>query len=173
MTHRRLPPPQAQAFVVCREIRQDDQTGEFILVGPVGHVPIPQFPASIRVSVYAHLTGGHGDYVIELQLRDAEGDAVWTWEARDPFPHPDPLVPAQLAFQAVNIEVPQAGRYDLVLLAGGDDIASQPLLIGPAAVFRGDGWGKGWAAIAPSPQRGLRQWAPSPSWRAFPVSPVY
>jgi hypothetical protein len=131
-----LPPPQVQAFVVCREIRQDDETGEFILVGPVSHVPIPQFPASIRVSVYAHLTGGHGDYVIELQLRDAEGDAVCQWQPADPLTHPDPLTPAQLAFRAVTIEVPQAGRYDMVLLAGGDDIASQPLLIGMAEVFR-------------------------------------
>ena len=73
MTIRHLPPPQAQAFVVCREITTD------------------------------------------------------------------PLVPAQLAFQAVTIEVPQAGRYDMVLVAGGDEIARQPLLIGPAEAFHGDG----------------------------------
>jgi len=26
----------------------------------VSHVPIPPFPADIRLSVYAHVTGGHG-----------------------------------------------------------------------------------------------------------------
>ena len=139
MTHRRLPAPQAQAFVVCRQITTDPQTGEFILAGPISWVPVEEFPATVRVSVYVHLTGGHGTYVLELQLRDADGDVVWSWRPRDPYPHPDPLTPAQLAFQAVTIEVPQAGRYDMVLVAGGDEIARQPLLIGPAEAFQGDG----------------------------------
>jgi len=92
----------------------------------------------IRVAVYAHVTGGHGTYTLAFQLRDAEGDDVWRWQPADPLTHPDRLTPAQLAFQAVTIEVPQAGRYDMVLLADGSDIASQPLLIGMAEVFRGD-----------------------------------
>jgi hypothetical protein len=37
------------------------------------------------------------------------------------------------------VSVDEPGRYDLVLLAAGDEIASQPVLIGPAEVFRGDG----------------------------------
>ena len=93
MTNRRLPAPQAQAFVVCREITTDPQTGEIIVIGPVSHVPIPQFPASIRLSVYAHVTGGHGTYPMEFQLRAADGDAVWTWQPADPLTHPDPLTP--------------------------------------------------------------------------------
>jgi hypothetical protein len=128
-----------QAFVVCRQITHDEQTGEFIIVGPVSHLPIPQFPASIRVAVYAHVTGGHGTYALEFELRGAEGDAVWRWQPADPLDQPDPLTPAQLAFQAVTIEVPQAGRYDMVLLADGSDVASQPLLIGMAEAFQGDG----------------------------------
>jgi len=35
MTTRRLPAPQAQAFVVCRQITHDDHTGESIIGGPV------------------------------------------------------------------------------------------------------------------------------------------
>ena len=46
---RNLPPPQVQAFVVCREITQDDRTGEIVIVGPVSHVPITEFPAVIRL----------------------------------------------------------------------------------------------------------------------------
>ena len=37
MTHRRLPAPQAQAFVACRKITNDPQTGEIVITGPVGH----------------------------------------------------------------------------------------------------------------------------------------
>lgn len=35
----------------------------------------------------------------------------------------------------LRVRVPKPGRYDLVLLAGDDEIAMQPLLIGPADVF--------------------------------------
>ena len=49
MTTHRIPAPQAQAFVVCREITQDDQTGEIVITGPVnrwraglaGREPVP------------------------------------------------------------------------------------------------------------------------------------
>jgi hypothetical protein len=139
MTTRRIPAPQAQAFVACRKITNDPQTGEIVITGPVSHVPITDFPAVIRLAVYAHVTGCHGTYPLTFELRAADGDAVWRWQPADPLDQSDPLTPTQLAFQAVTIEVPQAGRYDLVLVAGGDDIASQPLLVGPAEGFRGDG----------------------------------
>lgn len=38
----------------------------------------------------------------------------------------------------LRVSLDQPGRYDMVLLADRDDIASQPLLIGPAEVFRGE-----------------------------------
>jgi len=69
---RRLPTSQVRAFVVCREIWHNPRTNEFMLTGPVSHIPIPKFPADIRLSVYAH-----GTYPLQFQLRGADGDAVW------------------------------------------------------------------------------------------------
>ena len=37
MTTRRIPAPQAQAFVACRKITNDPQTGEIVINGPVSH----------------------------------------------------------------------------------------------------------------------------------------
>jgi len=37
MTTRRIPAPQVQAFVACRKITNDPQTGEIVIVGPMGH----------------------------------------------------------------------------------------------------------------------------------------
>jgi hypothetical protein len=76
MTNRRLPAPQVQAFVVCREEWHNLRTNEFMIAGPVSHVRVPEFPASIRLSVYAHVAGGHGTNPMEFQLRAADGDAV-------------------------------------------------------------------------------------------------
>jgi len=54
----------------------------------------------------------------------------------------DPLTPMQITFDELRLLVDEPGRYDLVLLAAGDEIARQPLLIGPANVLRGDlAWG--------------------------------
>ena len=38
MASRRIPAPQAQAFVACRNITNDSQTGEIVIVGPVGRL---------------------------------------------------------------------------------------------------------------------------------------
>jgi len=38
MPTRHLPAPQAQAFVACRAITNDPQTGEIVIVGPVSHL---------------------------------------------------------------------------------------------------------------------------------------
>jgi hypothetical protein len=110
-----------------------------VLVGPVSHVPITAFPATILLAVYAHATGSHGTYHLAFELRDAEGDVVWQWQPVDPIHHADPLTPMQITFDELLVSVPKPGRYDLALLTGDDEIARQPLLIGPVDVLRGDG----------------------------------
>jgi hypothetical protein len=74
-----------------------------------------------------------------FELRAADGDTVWQWQTVDPLHHADPLTPMQITFDELRVSVQEPGWYDLVLLAGGDEIARQPLLIGPAEVFRGEG----------------------------------
>jgi hypothetical protein len=74
---------------------------------------------------------------MRFELREADGDTVWQWTPADPLDHPDPLKPQQLAFHELVVSVEKAGRYDLVFMAGDDEIARQPLLIGPAEVFAG------------------------------------
>jgi len=93
----------------------------------------------IRLAVYAHVTGGYGTYPLTFILRAADGDTVRRKEAVSPLHHPDPLMVAQLVFEELRVSVPKPGWYDLAFLAGGEQIGRQPLLIGPAEVFRGDG----------------------------------
>jgi len=44
-----------------------------------------------------------------------------------------------LAFRELIVSVQESGRYDMVLVAGADEIARHPLLIGPAAAFAREG----------------------------------
>ena len=134
-THRRLPLPQAQAFVICREIWHNDRSNEFLLASPLSHIPIDTFPALVTVSVYAHITGGHGEYELDFLLRNAANDTVWSWGPQSPLQHEDPLMPQQVAFHDLVLEVPSPGRYELALLANGEEIGRQPIWIGTAGAL--------------------------------------
>jgi hypothetical protein len=125
----RLPTPLAQAFVVCREIYQDRRSNEFLLIRPFNRVAFRSFPARCPLAIYAHITGGHGHYQVELHLRDSEGRTVWARRWDEPLEHPDPVEPQQIAFWELVVDFPRTGRYDLVLVANGEDVASQGLWV--------------------------------------------
>jgi hypothetical protein len=132
-----LPLPQVSAFLVCNQILHDSRTKQHVLIGPVHHVPVKEFPARLRVSVYLQLRGGHGRYVLDLHLRDLEGDSHWHWRPSD-LEADDPLFPHKVIFHDLVLDVPQAGRYELVVSASEQEVASQSLWIGPREVFTAD-----------------------------------
>jgi hypothetical protein len=133
---RKPPLPLVQSFLTCQEVFRGQRSGATLLLGPTAHVPVAQFPAHIRLAVYAEFTGGHGSYQPRLCLRDAAGEVVWGWTAADPFAHDDPLLPSDVTFNDLALAVPRPGRYSLVLLLNGEEAAQRALWIGPAQAFR-------------------------------------
>jgi hypothetical protein len=133
---RKPPLPVAQSFVTCHEIFRGQRSGTPLLVGPTAHVPLAQFPAHVRLGVYAEFTGGHGSYMPRLCLRDGTGEVVWGWTAADPFTHNDPLLPSEVAFNDLTLAVPRPGRYTLVLLLNGEEAAQRTMWFGPGEAFR-------------------------------------
>jgi hypothetical protein len=120
-------PPLAQAFVVCREIFEDCRTHEFMLIGPFSALTAAGFPLAARLSVYAHLTCGHGSYEVALQLRDAEEEAIWEWTCPAPIELANPLDQHRLTLRDAILGFPKPGRYDLLLLADGQELARHAL----------------------------------------------
>src|SRR5262249_60461245 len=84
--------------------------GGFMLAGPASHVPVAPFPVEIRLSVYAHVTGGRGSYPLGFVLRDPGGEGVWHWRPAAPRGPPDPPGPQQLAFHDPLVAGPAGGR---------------------------------------------------------------
>jgi hypothetical protein len=117
------------AFVVCREIFEDCRTHEFILVAPFSNLSATAFPLVCRPSIYAHLTCGHGSYDMAMQLRDMEGNLLWEWLCPRPIRLPDPLHQHRVTLYDARLEFPRPGRYDLVLLANGEEVARHALQI--------------------------------------------
>jgi hypothetical protein len=126
---RKLPPPHAQAFLTCRQIYEDSRTREAILVGPFSGIRLSIFPSLFRMSLYAHLTGGHGTYRLALSLRDDEDEAAWGWEWPQPIEHNDPLEPYRVILHDALIGFPRPGRFALVLLANGEEVARHTLQV--------------------------------------------
>ncbi len=130
-----LPMPTVQTFLTCNEIFVDPLKRATILFGPSAHVPIPMFPAHVRMSIYAEFTGGHGSYVPRLSLRDDAGEEVWGWTAQSPFGHTNPLTPHEVRIDDVQVAVPREGRYSLILLLNGVEAAQRTMWFGPASAF--------------------------------------
>ncbi len=124
---RRPPQPLSQSFLVCREVFQDRQTGEYLLLSPLNTITLPAFPAAMRVSLYIRLTGAHGTYRIGLQLRDPSGGLLGEGSGPQPLQQEDPLMPCQICWRDLVLQFPQPGRYDLILLANDEDLAHHSL----------------------------------------------
>lgn len=123
-------PPQAQAFVVCRQIFEHPQSRDFALIAPLNRVRLTEFPAKHSVSIYVYLTGGHHSYQMDLHLHDQEDREVWSW--CDSIPVIDlsnPLQPGELVLYDVILEFPEPGRYDLLLRANGEEVARHVLWV--------------------------------------------
>jgi hypothetical protein len=129
----RMPTPLAQAFVICRQIYEDTRTREFILIGPLNELVMPSVPCLIRVSVYVHLSGGHGTYRMTLLLRDSDDMVASQWDLPVPIDLPDPLKPRQLGLYDFPVEINKPGKYEMTLLANGEQTAQQSIVFLPPA----------------------------------------
>jgi hypothetical protein len=116
-----------QAFVVCREVFESRHSGDLFLVSPFSRVTVPNFPAEPSMSAYAHLTDARGRYEVTLQLVDGEGEVVWSWERCCVVEEQDPLMPHRILLRDMQVGIPRAGRYDLVMLANGEALAHHAL----------------------------------------------
>ena len=67
------PVPVCRSVILCMQILQDARTQTTSLIGLVQAIRGLQFPTVGQFSIFSRWTNGHGDYHIEMQLRDAEG----------------------------------------------------------------------------------------------------
>ena len=125
------PLPMTHAFLVCREIIQDIVTGQCVLIDPRIEFALPHFPASVRVSVYGQLSEVRRGYTPEFRLWGSDGEILWHYTAPAPMTSPDddPLRQFRFVIRDLAIPFPGPGRYDLLLLSHGTEIARYPLRI--------------------------------------------
>jgi hypothetical protein len=123
------PKPVVKSLLACREMLQDNATGEFILIGPLVDLTALQFPLMVPLNLFAVLTSMRGRYLPALQLRDEEDQVCWSqaWEA--PAENHDPLVPFTFSLRGLCAYVPRAGKYDVVLMLNDDEVGRHGFVV--------------------------------------------
>jgi hypothetical protein len=125
------PVPMVHAFVVCTRVDRNDATGQYDLIGTrLGYV-VPYCPVTVGVAIYAQLSAVRGEYYPEFRLWGPDGDIGWEVRFPNPMtsPNDDPLRRIQLSADNLLLPFPCPGRFDLILLARGSEIARYPLRV--------------------------------------------
>jgi hypothetical protein len=119
-----LPPPVCRAFLVCKQVVDDQNLGETVLVGlPRGHCH-HRYPTARMLGFFARLANARGTYEVEVQLRNEDGDILWRDGPPTAWKLDDPLALYDLKLN-MNVVFPETGDYEFVLSLNGDDIARQ------------------------------------------------
>jgi hypothetical protein len=124
----RRPTPVCKCFLLCRQIFVDALRKEYTVVNPIHQVFAPRYPLTEDLSVFARWSNAHGAYTIEVQLRSLDGDVLWRQEMERPFEAHDPLQIWIVTLPHLTIPIPEPGKYEMVMLANGQEVASDVLL---------------------------------------------
>ncbi len=119
----RPPTPVCKCFLLCRQIFLDPVRQDYTLVSPVHQVFAPEYPVVEDLSVFARWSNAHGAYPVEVQLRDLEGEVLWRGQMPEPFETSDPLQVWVLALPHLAVPIPGPGKYEVALLADGQEVA--------------------------------------------------
>jgi hypothetical protein len=117
-----------KCFVICRQIFVDAVRQDYTLVSPVHQVFSARYPLVEDLSVFARWSNAHGSYAVEVQLRSLDGDVLWRQAMEAPFEARDPLQVWIVPLFHLPVAIPEPGKYEVVLLASGQEVASDTLL---------------------------------------------
>lgn len=122
------PVPVCKCFVLCKQVCVDPARQDYTVVSPVHQVFSPHYPIRQDLAVFARWTNAHGSYEVEVQLRDLEGEVLWRQKMDNPFETNDPLQTWILPLHHLPFVIKRPGKYEVALLAGGKEVASDTLL---------------------------------------------
>jgi hypothetical protein len=128
---RRPPTPVCKCFLLCRRIYQDTVRQDYVLASPVHQLFPPSYPWVEGLSVFAPWTNAHGSYPVELLVRTLEGEVFWRQRMAQTIQATDPLQVWLIVWTDLGIPFPAPGKYEVALLADGQEVAAETILLHP------------------------------------------
>jgi hypothetical protein len=123
------PTPVCKTFTLCHRIVKDAYTGENILIGPTQIIQPQQFPAFYHASLYARMTGAHGEYELVLQLRDLTGNVLWQQVCAEGLKVTNPLYVAVFEWRGLMIPLAGPGKFEIALMANGEEVVADTIWV--------------------------------------------
>ena len=114
------PNPEVLALIVCDQIITDRLTGKQSIIGMFSVIHSPRFPAAHpQLSVFASLTGGHGQVKLMIRIVDVNEARPPLVQGQGEVQFANPLAIANLALQFHGLMFPEPGDYRVQLLSNG------------------------------------------------------
>ncbi|MFN3410450.1 MAG: DUF6941 family protein [Limisphaerales bacterium] len=111
--------PDLQCSLLCDDIRQEI-TGNFILVGVVNHLRVPQLPVvALKLHVFTRWVAGVGQFTETVRLLAPDQTTVLR-KGEVKFHLPDPTMHATNVMLFTQVEFKVAGTYYIEVLV--DDV---------------------------------------------------
>jgi hypothetical protein len=104
-------------------------TGDHIILGPLTDVKVLTIPAVADLSIFARWNSVQGVYQLEVQLQDLEGNVIWRKAEPKLLEWHDPITMCTLCLQHLQIYLPQPGKYDIIMLANGEEVVRDTLWV--------------------------------------------
>ena len=113
--------PEILSLIVCDQIITDQLTGKHSLIGIFSVIHSPKFPVQHpQLSVYASLTGGHGEVELMIRIVDSNEARPPLVQGKGKVQFASPLAVANLALQFRGLGFPEPGEYRVQLLSNGE-----------------------------------------------------
>ena len=141
--------PDLQCSLLCEDVRQE-ATGNFILIGIIGQVRVPQVPiTALKLCVFNRWTAGIGQFTEETRLVSPDGTTILR-KSSVRFALADATQNATNVSVFPQVEFPAAGTYNVEVLV--EDVMKLRFPI-PVTVVQQPG-GQGTGQIAPRHEPG-------------------
>lgn len=125
------PLPQTYGFLICDQAFQMLPTGKWCVVGTFDAILVGDLPTRFPpFQVFLSLGEFMGDAVVEVVMRDDQGDVVYAVRGQvPPIPDSSPLSNFELAMPFPNVEFKREGSHSLELSVDENVIAVRSLRV--------------------------------------------
>jgi hypothetical protein len=115
------PNPEVLSLLICDQIITDRLSGKQSLIGMFSMIHALKFPVHHpQLSVFASLTGGHGDVALMIRIVDANEVRMPLVQGQGKVQFGSPLAIANLALQFHGLTFVEPGEYRVQLLSNGE-----------------------------------------------------
>lgn len=124
------PSPKCQALLLCEKAIIDRQRGRPSLIDIIDSIHAPFFPCEYGpLVVFLQVAEGIGHYTIDVEVRDLTTEDVIARLLGTEIQFLDRLERINVIVEIGSIPLNQAGAYDVVVLANGQDLDRQRLMV--------------------------------------------